>query len=91
MSPAPGNVGVAAVSNTAETLFGRSRRPRHRTATGATTVEWAVLMHTEGDVVVLLGGGGGSAAINEAVVQAGAGPVPYGQVWLGAKSRHSAA
>ena len=30
-------------------------------------------------------------AVDEAVVRAGAGPVPCGQVWLSAKSRHSAA
>ena len=30
-------------------------------------------------------------AVDEAVVRAGTGPVPCGQVWLSAKSRHSAA
>ena len=30
-------------------------------------------------------------AVDEAVVRAGAGPVPCDQVWLSAKSRHSAA
>ena len=29
--------------------------------------------------------------VDEAVVRAGAGPVPCDQVWLSAKSRHSAA
>ena len=53
----PDNVGVAAVNNTAGTLFGCSRGPLHRAATGATSVEWAALMHAEDEVVVLLGGG----------------------------------
>ena len=57
-SPAPNIVGVAAVNNTAGTLFGRSRGSRHRTATGATAVEWAAPMHAVDEVVVLLGGGG---------------------------------
>ena len=47
-------------------------------------------MRPVNEVVVLIAGVM-SVAVNEAVVQAGAGPVPYGQVWLGAKSRHSAA
>ena len=32
-----------------------------------------------------------SLAVDEAVVRTGAGPVPCDQVWLSAKSRHSAA
>ena len=57
-SPAPDNVGVAAVNNTAGTLFGRSRGSLHRTATAPPAVEWEALMHVEDEVVVLLGGGG---------------------------------
>ena len=45
-SQAPGVVGVAAVNNTAGTLFGCSCGPRQRTARGATAVEWAASMHT---------------------------------------------
>ena len=58
-SPAPDNVGIVAVNNTAGTLFGRSRGPSQRAATGATAVEWAALMHAKDEVVVLLGGGRG--------------------------------
>ena len=54
MSPAPDNVGVTAVNNTAGTLFGRSRGPHHRTATGATAAEWAAPMHPLDEAVVLL-------------------------------------
>ena len=74
-SPAPDIVGVAAVNNTAGTLFGRSRGPLHRAATGATAVEWAALMHAKDKVVVLLGGGGACGHC-EAAMQAGAGPIP---------------
>ena len=41
--------------------------------------------------VVVLIAGAVSVAIDEAVVRAGAGLVPCDQVWLSAKSRHSAA
>ena len=64
-SPAPDIVG----------LFGCSRGPRHRAATGATAVKWAVSMHTVDEVVVLLGGGV-PAAIDEAAVKTGAGLIP---------------
>ena len=47
----------AAVNNTARTLFGRSRGPGHRTATGATASKQAALMPPVHEVVVLLGGG----------------------------------
>ena len=43
-----------------------------------------------GGVVVLIAGTV-PVAVDEAVVRAGAGPVPRDQVWLSAKSRHSAA
>ena len=89
-SLAPDIVGLAAVNSIAGTLFGFSCRPRHRTATGATAVEWAALMDLMDEVVVLLGGEV-PAAINEAAVRAGAGPIPCDQGWLCAKSRHSAA
>ena len=59
-SPAPDIVGVAAVDNTAGTLFGRSCGPHHRTATGTTAVKWkawVALMHPVDEVAVLLGGG----------------------------------
>ena len=74
---APDIVGVAAVNITAGTLFGRSRGPRHRTVTGSAAVEWAASMHPEDEVVVLLGGEV-PAAIDEAAVRAGAGPIPCG-------------
>ena len=77
-SSAPNKVGVATVNNTAGTLFGRSRGPRHRAAMRATTVESAALICPEDEVVVLLGGGEWvPAAIDEAAVQAGVGPIPY--------------
>ena len=63
------------MNNTAGTLFGRGRQPRHRMATGATAVEWAASMHPVDEVVVLLGGGV-PATIDEAAVQADAGPIP---------------
>ena len=50
-------VRVAAMSNTAGTLFGRSRGPRHRTTTDATVVEWAAPMHPVDEMIVLLEGG----------------------------------
>ena len=56
-SPAPNNVGIAAANNTAGTLFGRSRGPLYRAATGATAVEWEVLMHTERRWLCYLEGG----------------------------------
>ena len=43
------------------------------------------------DELVVLIGGVVPVTVNEAVVRAGAGPVPCGQIWLSAKSRHSAA
>ena len=55
-------------------LFGRSRGPRHRAATGATAVEWAASMHATDELVMLLGGGV-PAAIDEAAMRAGAGPI----------------
>ena len=74
-SQAPYSVWVAAVNNTAGTLFGRSRGPCHRVAMGATAVECAALMHAEDEVVVLLEAGM-PVAIDEVAVQAGVGPVP---------------
>ena len=56
-SQAPDIVRVAAVNNTAGTLFGRIRGSRHRASTGATAVEWVALMHADDEVVVLLGEG----------------------------------
>ena len=69
-SPASDTAGVAAVNNTAGTLFGRSRRPRHCTAMGATAVKWAASMHPMEEVVVLLGRGV-SLVVNEAAVRPG--------------------
>ena len=43
-----------------------------------------------GEVAVLIVGAV-PVAVDEAMVRAGAGPVPCDQVWLSAKSRHSAA
>ena len=63
------------MNNTSGALFGRSRGPFHRAAPGATAVEWAALMHAEDEVLVLFLGGV-PAAIDEAAVQAGAGPIP---------------
>ena len=63
------------MNNIAGTLFGCSRGPRPRTETGGTAVKWAMSMHPVDEVVVLLGVGV-AAAIDEAAVQAGAGPVP---------------
>ena len=63
------------MNNTAGTLFGCSRGPLYHAETGATAIEWAALMHGKDDVVVLLGGEV-LAVIDEAAMQAGAGPIP---------------
>ena len=47
-------------------------------------------MRPVNEVVVLIAGVV-PVAVDEAVVRAGAGPLPCGQVWLSAKSWHSAA
>ena len=47
-------------------------------------------MRPVNEVVVLIAGVV-PVAVDEAVVRAGAGPVPCGQVWLSAKSWHSVA
>ena len=45
-------------------------------ATGALAVDWTASMHTADKVVMLLGGEV-PAAIDEAAMRAGAGPIPY--------------
>ena len=74
--PAPAIVRVTAVNNAAGTLFGHSRGPQHRATTGATAVEWAAPMHTAVEVVMLSSLRGVPAAIDEAAMRSGAGPVP---------------
>ena len=78
------------MKKSAGTLFGRSRGPGHRTAAGAMTSERAASMQPVDEVVVPLGRAV-PVVVDEAVVRAGVGPVPCDQVWLSAKSRHSAA
>ena len=59
------------MNNTARTLFGRGRQPRHRTEMGATAVECAATMHPVVKVAVLLGVRVPSA-VDKAAVRAGA-------------------
>ena len=47
-------------------------------------------MRPVNEVVVLIAGAV-PVVVDEAVVRAGAGPLPCGQVWLNAKNWHSAA
>ena len=63
--PEPDNVGVTVVNNTAGTLFGRSRGPRHRVVTGNMAVEGTASMHATDEVAML----------NKAAMQAGASPI----------------
>ena len=58
-------------------VFSRSCGAGHRTATGDTAAKRAEAMQPVDEVVALLWRGGVPAAIDEAAVQAGAGPIPF--------------